>query len=51
MNQADPQSQAASGLESARLRLRTDIQWIAYQDTGRWLPSIRYRMLTITLAS
>jgi putative peptide zinc metalloprotease protein len=37
MNQADPQSQAASGLESARLRLRTDIQWIAYQDTGRWV--------------
>ncbi|MFM8213486.1 MAG: hypothetical protein ACKN82_02400, partial [Pirellula sp.] len=37
MNQAGNESHSTSGIESARLRLRTDIQWIAYQDTGRWV--------------
>jgi len=37
MNQAGNESYSTAGIESARLRLRTDIQWIAYQDTGRWV--------------
>ena len=33
----DSQSEGSSNLGSAKIRLRSDIQWIAYPDTGRWV--------------
>lgn len=37
MSDQSSQSDGLSTLRSATIRLRSDIQWIAYPDTGRWV--------------
>lgn len=37
MSDQSTQSDGISTLRSATIRLRSDIQWIAYPDTGRWV--------------
>jgi len=37
MSETHSHSDEASSIASATIRLRSDIQWIAYPDTGRWV--------------
>lgn len=37
MSETQSQVEGASSIASATIRIRSDIQWIAYPDTGRWV--------------